>query len=181
MHDPFADPTPIASDFASADSFRGRLVLIEPTRLELDVPNQQNPSQTADRITATVTVVDGLGPVQVFAQKMPTGKFLEGPEHKGVWFSQDRIVKAVLPERYMVPGRMVLARLETYKPGQPAGQGNPWGLITATEADKQTARNFLANRTVGGAAAPAQQGPPPVQAAEQFNPQAAPAPKDPPF
>ena len=196
MNDPFADPTPIASDFASADSFRGRLVLIQPTRLELDVPNMQNPSQTSDRVTATVTVVDGQGPVQIFAQRVPTGKFLEGPKHDGVWFSQDRIVKAVLPERYLVPGRMVLARLETYKPGKPAGQGNPWGLIPATDADKQTARNFLANQTVGGAAAPAQQTPPPVQAAEQFNPQAAPAaaapvlppnpfaapaPKDPPF
>ena len=79
MNDPFADPTPIASDFASADSFRGRLVLIQPTRLELDVPNMQNPSQTSDRVTATVTVVDGQGPVQIFAQRVPTGKFLFFP------------------------------------------------------------------------------------------------------
>lgn len=176
MHDPFADPTPIASDFASADSFRGRLVLIEPTKLELDIPNQQDPSKSADRMTAKVTVVDGQGPVQIFSQKAPTGKFLEGPEHAGVWFSQDRIVKAVLPERYYVPGRMVLARLETFKPGKGAGLGNPWGLLPATDADKQIARNFLANRTVGGAAAPTQQvAPGPVSAAEQFNPQAAPA------
>lgn len=153
VQDPFADPTPILSEFASADSFRGRLVLIQPTKIELDVPNMQNPSQTADRVTATVTTVDGLGPVQIFSQKAPTGKFLEGPEHKGVWFGQDRIVKAVCPDR-RVTGGMVLARLETFKPGKGAGIGNPWGLLPASDADKQMARDFLANRTVAQAAAP---------------------------
>lgn len=157
QNDPFAAPAPIASEFASADSFRGRLVLIQPTKLELDVPNMQDASKSADRITATVTTVDGLGPVQIFSQKAPTGKFLEGPEHKGVWFSQERIVKAILPDRVLPPsGRMVLARLETYKPGRGAGIGNPWGLVDPTEADKQTARDFLANRTITQAVAPAQ-------------------------
>jgi hypothetical protein len=151
--DPFADPTPIASEFASADSFRGRLVLIQPTKIELDVPNMQDPTKTADRVTATVTTVDGKGPVQIFSNKAPTGKFLDGPTHEGVWFGQDRIVKAVCPER-RVTGAMVLARLETFKPGKGAGIGNPWGLVTATEAEKQMARDFLANRTIAQAAAP---------------------------
>ena len=154
--DPFSDPAPIASEFASADSFRGRLVMIEPTRIELDVPNQQNPGQTADRVTATVTTVDGLGPVQMFDNKAPTGKFLEGPTHKGVWFSQDRIVKALVPSRVLQPGVRVLARMETYKPGKSAGLGNPCGLVKATDAEKAQAVQFLANLTVQGASAPAE-------------------------
>lgn len=154
-NDPFSAPAPIASEFASADSFRGRLVLITPTRLEWDVPNVSDPSKVADRLTADVMTVDGQGKVQIFSYKAPTGKFLEGPEHKGVWFSQERIVKAVCPDRVITPGRRVLARIETYKPGKPAGIGNPWGLINPTEDDMQTAREFLANYTVAQAAAPA--------------------------
>jgi|SRR5688572_20818523 len=153
--DPFADPTPIASTFASADSFRGRLVLIQPTFIELDVPNAKNPGQKSDRVTATVTTVDGAGPVQIFREKVPTGNYLTGPEHKGVWFSQDRIVKAVCPER-RVTGGMILARVETFKPGQVQGLGNPWGLLPASDADKQVARDFLANRTIAQASAPAE-------------------------
>jgi len=156
MTDPFAAPAAIASEFASADSFRGRLVLITPTGFELDVPNQQDPGKKADRLTATVTTVDGQGPVQVYAQKVPTGKFLEGPEHKGVWFSQDRIVRGVVGDTRSIAGRgPVLARIETFKPGKVAGLGNPWGLVDPTEADKQLARDFLANRLVAGASAPA--------------------------
>lgn len=155
-NDPFSVPTPITSEFASADSFRGRLVLIQPTSIELDVPGMQNPNDRSDRLTVTVTTVDGLGPVQVFSQKAPTGKFLEGPEHRGVWFSQKRIVEGIIGStRTVVPGTMVLARLDTFKPGKGAGIGNPWGLTPPTEEDKQTARNFLANRTVAKAASPA--------------------------
>ena len=166
MTDLFATPAPIPSEFASADSFRGRLVLIQPTGLELDVPNVRQPGKFSDRLTATVTTVDGLGKVQIFSEKAPTGQYLDGPEHKGVWFSQERIVKAVVPERVVRPGTMVLARLETFKPGKSAGLGNPWGLINPTEADKQMARDFLAGRIVAGATA------------EDVNPF---APKDAPF
>lgn len=168
-NDPFGMPAVIASDFASAESFRGRLVLIKPTRLELDVPNRDNPSQVADRLTCDVSTVDGLGPVQIFSNRVPTGRTLPGPSHSGVWFGQDRIVKAIVPNRHLVPGTMVLARIETYRPGQAAGKGNPWGLVAPTEADKDMARQFLASQMVGQAAAPAQQAPPAPA------PQAAPA------
>ncbi len=161
MSDPFSAPAPVASAHASADSFRGRLVLITPTKIEYDVPKSQaNPSVTGNKVTANVLVVDGQGPVQVFAQRVATGKWLEGPEHIGVWFNQDRLAMlgglvdpSKNPVALMGP---VLGRLETFKPGQMAGQGNPWGLTPPTEADMQTAREFLANRTVGAAAAPAQ-------------------------
>lgn len=153
--DPFADPADIVSEFASADSFRGRLVLIEPTRLELDVPNKTEAGKFADRVTANVTTVDGLGPVQIFSYKAPTGVWLDGPVHEGVWFSQDRVVKALTPRRTFTPGLRIIARMETYKPGKPAGPGNPWGLIKATPEEKQAAAKFLAELTVNGASAPA--------------------------
>lgn len=158
--DPFADPAPIASEFASADSLRGRLVLIEPTKLELDIPNQLSPGTFQDRVTANVTTVDGLGKVQIFSNKAPTGNWLEGPKHDGIRFSQERVVKGLFPNRVFVPGKRVLARLETYKPGRGAGPGNPWGLVPATDAEKDQAIKFLASFTISGASAPAEEQPP---------------------
>lgn len=165
--DPFAAPAPVASAFASADSFRGRLVLIKPTKLEYDIPKSAaNPTgPCGNRITANVTVVDGSGPVQVFSNRVPTGVMLDGPEHIGVWFNQDRLATSgglIDPSQPNLatgrPGQLlplVLGRLETYKPGQPAGQGNPWGLLPPSEEDKQTARNFLAGQTMAKVAGPA--------------------------
>lgn len=155
--DPFARPKPISSAFASAQSFRGRLVLIEPTSIELDVPGLDDPTKRTDRLTATVTTVDGQGPVQAYSRKEATGKWLEGPEHRGVWFSQDRIRDGVIGEgnRHITPGTRILARIETYKPGKGAGVGNPWGLIDPTDEDVKTATAFLASRTIGQATAPA--------------------------
>lgn len=154
--DPFADPTDIPSEHPNAASFRGRLVLIQPTSLELDVPNRDNPALKADKVTATVTVVDGLGDVFLCPNQIPSQVSVPGPTYEGVWFSQDRVVKGLCPGRVLRPGAVVLARLETYKPGKPAQKGNPWGLVTASDADKQTARDFLANRTIAQATAPAQ-------------------------
>ena len=151
-NDPFSfdDPDPIASEFASADSFRGRLVLITPTDFDPDVKNKEGKS--APRFTATVTTVDGKGKVEIYADRIPQGQYLEGPRHEGVWFSQQRIVAGLRTawERKT----SVLARLETYKRGKPAGKGNPWGLIAATDAEKKQAREFLANLTVASAAEP---------------------------
>lgn len=149
MTDPFAAPAQVASAHASADSFRGRLVLIKPTRIEYNVPKSQStPNILGNKVTADVTVVDGLGPVQVFQQRVATGKFIAGPIYRGVWFNQDRLAKMgglVDPTEDPVQMTgMVLGRLETYKPGQMAGQGNPWGFLPPTEDDKAIARAFLA-------------------------------------
>lgn len=135
--DPFSAPAPIASEFASADSFRNRIVVIQPKRLELDVPNLDGKLQ--DKVTADVTTVDGKGKVEIFAQKIGIGQYLEGPTHEGVWFSQDRVVKALCPGRQFVPGQLIIGRLETYKPGRPAGQGNPWGILEVTPAERAAA------------------------------------------
>lgn len=178
-HDPFQTPTPRTSAFASADSFRGRLILVRPTKLERDVPKQPGSSEKGDRVTANVTVVDGLGPVQVFTRRVPTGKFLEGPEHRGVWFSQDQIAEGLQDEKGVALLELVLMRIDTLKPGTTAGPGNPWVVIDPTEEDKQTARNFLANQTIGSAAAPTQpaaQTPPPAAPQYQAAPPAPPSP-----
>lgn len=154
--DPFADPTPRPSNFASADSIRGRLVIIEPTKVERDIPKQatQPNGPKGDRVTATVTVVDGLGPIQTFANKVPTGKYLDGDVHRGVWFNQDQLSAGLqtLDGKSLLP--MVLTRIDTLKPGTMQGQGNPWVMNPASDEDKQIARNYLANRTVNGASAP---------------------------
>lgn len=149
--DPFGAPAVIPSTYPSAQSFHGRLVLISPKRMD-QIPNRQNPQKLDDRITADVTVVDGLGPVPLWKNRVQTGAFLDGPDFTGVYFSQNRIVKQLASA---IPAGMVLARVGLYKEGQPQGEGNPWGLVDPTEEDKQMARNFLATRTVNGLSAPA--------------------------
>lgn len=146
MTDPFEDPTPRVSAFASADSFRGRVVLIEPTRVERDVPksNVDPNGARGDKITANVTVLDGKGPVQVYSQKVPTGRYLDGPVHRGVWFNQEQITQGLqLPDGKTLRKR-VLVRLETLKPGGVAGPGNPWTINPVSAEEKSAAAQELA-------------------------------------
>jgi hypothetical protein len=171
--DPFQTPTPRASAFASAESFRGRLVLIRPTKVERDVPKQPGSSEKGDKVTANVSVVDGQGPVQVFSRKQPTGKWLDGPEYRGVWFSQEQLAAGLQDLRGNLL-EMVLGRIETLKPGTSSGQGNPWVFVEPTEEDKDMARKFLASQMVGGASAPTQPAPPAAPAPQYQAPAAAP-------
>lgn len=138
--DPFDTPAPIPSTFPSPASFRGRLVMIKPTRIELDAPKGKE-GKRADKVTATVTVVDGLGDVELMPQQIPSGTFVPGPVYDGIWFDQDRLVKAICPGRKLKE-RMTLGRIQTFKPG-PAKEGNPWGLLDPTPEDIETARAFL--------------------------------------
>lgn len=158
QEDPFADPTPRTSEFASADSFRGRLILVEPTQVERDIPKQstQPNGPKGDRVTATVTTVDGKGQVQIYSNKVPTGVYLDGPEHIGVWFNQDQIAAGLQTLKKDALLKMVLCRIDTLKPGTIQGQGNPWVMSPASDADKQMARDFLAGRKIAQASAPAQ-------------------------
>lgn len=168
-NDPFSDPTPRASAFASADSFRGRLILIEPVKIERDVPKvkTQPNGPKGDLVTATVTVVDGQGPVQIFAKGQPTGKFLEGPVYRGVWFNQDQISAGLQTADGRGLLKMVLCWIDTLNPGTQAGVGNPWVINAVSEEDKNTARAFLAAQMVGSAQAPTQ-APAPAPAANGY-------------
>lgn len=147
--DPFEDPTPRTSEFASADSFRGRLILIEPTKVERDIPKQATAPNgpKGDRVTANVTVVDGKGPVQIYSMRAPSGKFLDGPLHRGVWFNQDQL-SAGLQTPDGVLRKRVLCRIDTLKPGTPAGQGNPWTMTVTTAEEKAQAAKFLAEAII---------------------------------
>jgi len=142
----FEDPTPRVSAFASADSFRGRVILIEPTRVERDVPKSSVDPTGArgDKITATVTVLDGKGPVQIFSQKVPTGRYLDGPVHRGVWFNQEQITQGLQLEDGKTLRKRVLVRLETLKPGGVAGPGNPWTINPVSAEEKSAAAQELA-------------------------------------
>jgi hypothetical protein len=173
MEDPFADPTPRVSAFASADSFRGRLIIIEPTKLEHDVPKSRSADAArGDRITATVSVVDGKGPVQIYSQRVPTGRFLDSDAHRGVWFNQEQLVTGLMTEDGKSLKPMVLCRIDTLKPGTPAGEGNPWTMSAVSDAEKQIARDYLAGRKIAQASAPTEKlpGRGPSQPAADENP-----------
>lgn len=157
MTDPFAGPAAIPTEFPTIASFRGRLVLIRPLKSEM-VPNTQGaPGQMQDRITADITVVDGRGPVPGFTRGQPNGQTFTGPDFRGVYISQEVIVKQLADG--LRGQTQVLAWIDTRTPGTAPGKGNPWGLIDATQNPEavQTARSFLATRTVAAAAAPAAQ------------------------
>lgn len=163
--DPFAGPAAIPSSFPTVASFRGRLVLIRPVKQETVPNNLGAPGSTQERVTADITVVDGLGPVPQMKGNppAPTGQMFQGPDFPGTYVQSEVIVKQ-LADALSSRG-MVLARIDTRTPGTNPIKGNPWGLIDPTEADKQTARNFLANRTVSAASAPAAA---PVQAPQVY-------------
>ena len=145
MTDPFSAPAPIATEYPKAALFKGRLVLIRPTKFEANVPNQLDPDKPQDRMTVDITSLDG--DVEGYS----------GREFKGVWINWGRVIDQVLGQdvRSVTPGTVRLGRLNLYKPDQRPGKGNPWGLIAPTEADKQVARDYLANRTVAAASSPA--------------------------
>jgi hypothetical protein len=182
MTDPWSTPAAIPSEFPTVASLRGRLVLIKPLKQETVPNNQGAPGATQERVTANVTVVDGLGPIPVMSRGVPTGQLLAGPDFNGMWIAAEVIVKQ-LAEALQTRGA-VLARVNTPDPNAAPGKGNAWGLIHPTEQDKQIARDYLAGRTVGAAAAPAAQ--PVAQQAYQpqvqqpANPFAAPAQPGPP-
>lgn len=165
VQDPFADPIIPPSTHPTVGSFRGRLIMITARKLET-VNDSLNPGKTAERVTADVTVVDGRGPVPVVKGNppQPTGQHLDGPDFTGVWIQSERIVQQLAA--YVGTGRPVLGIIDTRNPGTAPGKGNPWGITAATPEQKQYAVQFLAQRTVGAAAAPTpapQAAPAPVQ------------------
>lgn len=141
--DPFSGPSPIPVTFASVQSFQGRLVLIEPKKTEMAM-NDDN-GQMQERITATVTVIDGSGPVKTFKRRVDTGMTLEGPEFPGVWIGQQMLVGQLKDGKgNLLP--MVLGRFDTKTRGGSAGKGNPWEIYPPTDQDVQVARKYLADR-----------------------------------
>jgi hypothetical protein len=172
--DPFAAPAPVG-DFPDLLALRGRLLMIQPTKLETGLVSAQfsepGKPHIYDRLTATVHVVDG-GQVRA-----ADGTAFEGSSFPDMYLSQTRILSQC---KTAVGHHMVLGRLDTFKPGAEPKKGNPWGLSDPTDAEKQAAREFIANgyRQAQQQPAPVQQvpapqgwGAPPVQAQQPAAPQ----------
>lgn len=174
MQDPFADPIIPPSTHPTVASFRGRLVMVTPKKTET-VPDNLNAGKMEDRITADVTVVDGLGPVPLMKGNppQPTGQYLDGPDFLGMWIRSSYLVSQL---QLSGIGRTVLGIIDTKIPGTNPGKGNPYGITPASPQQKQQAVQFLAQRTVGGAAAPAPAPQPQAQPAYPMQAQATPAP-----
>lgn len=153
MQDPFADPIIPPSTHPTVASFRGRLVMVTPKKTET-VPDNLNPGKMVERVTADVTVVDGLGPVPLMKGNppQPTGQYLDGPDFVGMWIQSSYLVSQF---HLTGLGRPVLGIIDTRIPGTNPGKGNPYGISPATAEQKAQAIQFLASRTVTGAAAPA--------------------------
>lgn len=176
VQDPFADPIIPPSTHPTVGSFRGRLIMITPRKIET-VPDNLNQGKMVERITADVTVVDGQGPLPVVKGNppQPTGQYLEGPDFTGMWIQSQRLVEQL--SAHVGTGRPVLGIIDTRNPGTAPMKGNPWGLTAATPEQKAHAVNFLNSRTVGAAAPPFQPTAAPVAqqyAQPPFQPQAAP-------
>lgn len=153
MQDPFQDPFTPPSTHPTIASFRGRLIMVTPKKSDT-VPDNLNPGKMVERITADVTVVDGLGPVPLMKGNppQPTGQYLDGPDFVGVWIQSSYLVSQL---QLSGIGRTVLGIIDTKTPGTNPGKGNPYGITAASPQQKQQAMQFLASRTVGAAAAPA--------------------------
>lgn len=135
--DPFAS-APQVSAYPKMDDLRGRLLLVKAHKLEeglLSSFSKPGKPMYQDRITADVYVVDGGAP-----------EGFEGEtEFLDMYLSQDRLVKQL--KRSVPGGRMILGRLDTFKPGTKAEAGNPWGLQEPTDEDKAKARVFWKARS----------------------------------
>ena len=153
--DPFGT-APDVSSFPKLEQLRGHLLLITPTRLEtglLSSFSKPGQPQYQDRITANVIVLDGL-PV-----RQESGQPFETNEFSAMYFSQSRLVAQLSGN--VGTNRAILGRLETYKPGEKAAAGNPWGILPMTDQDADLARRYLAGdrSMVPAAPAPVQQAP----------------------
>lgn len=133
--DPFAS-APQVSAYPKVDQLRGMLLLVKATKLEeglLSSFSKPGKPVYQDRVTADVYVVDGA----------PDG-FEGETEFLDMYFSQDRLVKQM---KRSINGRMILGRLDTFKPGTKAEAGNPWGFQEPSEEDKNLARAFWRARS----------------------------------
>jgi hypothetical protein len=145
--DPFADAS---NDFITPETLLGRLLLVKPTGVEQGIastmPGQEG--KTYDRVIADVTVLDG--PISDKLTEIPCvieGTFLSGSG-----------LVSQLTKRTgggnLAPGRLTLGRMAN-KAGRMSPKSAPrhsltdripngfWSLDAPTDAEKQTARDYL--------------------------------------
>lgn len=158
--DPFGAPAP-SGKFPAIGGLRNRLLLIKPSKLEIGIPsNFKNPDgspQLQDRLTATVTVLDGPNvftwvnkeqeqiTMATDANEQP---FVLPVEFQDMYISAAALIgqcKKYLPANIR-PGEpsMALGRLTKLPPK--GGQSGAWKLEDPTDADKQAARAYITSR-----------------------------------
>lgn len=123
--------SPAAASGIDLKELNGALLLIEPTGIEEDIATVHGPSSA---IRGDVSVLDGALKGETYEDTLLFPKVLQGQLRPRI-------------------GQKVLGRLGqgVAKPGQSA----PWTLNEATDADKQTATEFLNQRSANQTATPA--------------------------
>lgn len=149
--DPFDAPAPQQPRGPRMRDIYGRLLLIVPHKLEEGIPNQKGkPGDVQDRLTADVVILDG-GPIAYGGRPEATPSIphdkTTNPPHRNsrMYISNVGIIsqcRLALAKKVTTgqPG-MVLGRLGV---GEAKGGNNPPYVLSApTDADKQTARQYL--------------------------------------
>lgn len=153
--DPFSGPAPQQPRGPRLQEMYGRLLLILPTKLEEGIVSKflgtDGKPQVQDRMTADVVILDG-GTIQYGGnpEKLggrPHDKTVEPPHRSTAMFISSKGLisqcREALAKRLAgQPGAMVLGRLAVGE--AKTGQAAPYLLTPPTEADKQTARAYLA-------------------------------------
>lgn len=129
MNDPFDEPGPL--DSIKWADYEHRLVLITPHRIEHNVPNLDN-TGTRDVTFADVVILDGPGAPEHFRSTPVFPAYIQGQLRGNVG-----------------TGRSCLGRVGKDTSRQQRGQSAPWVLGAPSDADKATARSYLAGAQSG--------------------------------
>lgn len=150
--DPFNDPGS-ASGFPSMKQLKGRLCIIQPTRLEKNIPDQFKPGSFRDRITADVHVLDG-DTITVRLDdddnETPFDEPLVPPfKLSDMFISGAKLIgelKSSLP-RGDEAGGLVIGVM-TKLPPQKVGQKGAWSLRVATPEERKRGSEYWKNLSV---------------------------------
>lgn len=150
VEDPFGQkPSEIkTSDFPTMDDLDRALLVIQPTKLERDLPDRFNPGKTKDRITADVTVIDRDNPAgsktyrdMFISQGAMIGQLKGLVETRGMLLGVLRRDRAKnTPEGYNTPDQidqMIQAWIQAGAKGNKPSYA--WKLQDFTETDKTQA------------------------------------------
>jgi hypothetical protein len=167
---PFSVAVEPPSIFPKMVQLNGLLLLIKPVKLEMVYENARfvKPGaqpQLVERMSADVEAVD----------HMPPG--FDTNVFPAMYISGSRLITQLRGN--LATGQPQLGRLSLFKPNEPAGAGNPWGLAAPTPEDVQLALRHIAgtHRLQPSAATPTPAPVPLHQAPAPQYPVQAPAPQ----
>lgn len=159
VEDPFGQkPSEIkTSDFPSMEDLDKQILVIQPTKLEKDLPNNLGKAgDTRDRITADVTVIDPQNPAKsvthrdmYISQGALIGQTKNLIETRGMLLGVLRRHRAKLtPEGFNTPDE-VDKMLTDWIAGGARGQkpSFAWKLADFTESDKKAAMEWYRSKT----------------------------------